>query len=64
VTTLERYLLRHWNRCDVCGRFVALEDFESGRATRRLETPDSDYSSEAYETLCARHVDSGERRWT
>lgn len=45
----------HWNRCDVCCRFIALADFESGRARREMVTPDSDYSGEEYETLCPEH---------
>lgn len=44
-----------WNRCDVCGRFIALSDFHRKRATRQLVTPDSDYSAEEYETLCKTH---------
>lgn len=46
-----------WNRCDVCGRFVSFIDLDSGDATRRLIFPDSDYSTETYETLCPRHND-------
>jgi hypothetical protein len=46
-----------WNRCDECGRFIALDDFDSG-ATHCLVLPDSDYTSETYETLCKRHADS------
>ena len=42
----------HWNRCDVCGRIIATTAFESGAALRSMATPDSDYSSEEYETLC------------
>jgi hypothetical protein len=44
-----------WNRCDVCGRFIALEDFDNG-AVRRLIYPDSDRSVETWETLCIRHA--------
>lgn len=33
-------------RCDICGRFA------DEKGTRRLVTPDSDYSAEEYETLC------------
>jgi hypothetical protein len=49
-----------WNRCDVCGRFIPYEHFD-GRATRRLGTPDSDYTSETWETLCETCV-VGERQ--
>jgi hypothetical protein len=44
-----------WNRCDICGRFIGMADFNSGKATRRMTTPNSDYSIEDYETLCRRH---------
>ena len=44
-----------WNRCDICGQFISIKDFESGLAIRQLLTPDSDYSSEEYETLCYKH---------
>jgi hypothetical protein len=44
----------HWNRCDECGRFIALEDFSHG-AVRRLIYPDSAFARETWETLCARH---------
>ena len=51
---------RHdWNRCDVCGRFIALEDFERG-AIRHLIYPDSEFTRETWETLC-RHHGQGER---
>ena len=45
-----------WNRCDVCGRFIALRDFCRG-AIRRLLTPSSHFTREEYETLCERHAD-------
>lgn len=44
-----------WNRCDVCGQFISIKDFQSGSAIRKLLTPDSDYSYEEFETLCYRH---------
>lgn len=45
-------------RCEVCGRFIPYADIESGKAVHRMVTPDSDQSSEEWETLCARHSDS------
>jgi len=42
-----------WNRCDVCGRFIAHDDFGSG-ATRDMRTPDSDLTWETWETTCKR----------
>ena len=43
-----------WNRCDVCGRIIALKDFLNG-ATRRLITPDAEGTRETWETLCKDH---------
>lgn len=43
-----------WNRCDDCGRFIALDDFDKG-AVRRLIYPDSELTRETYETLCRLH---------
>ncbi len=40
-------------RCDVCGRYIAYR--ESGAASRELITPDSEFTREIYETLCASH---------
>jgi hypothetical protein len=37
-------------KCDICGRFVSCDDLESGMAIRTLDTPDSDYSTETYDT--------------
>lgn len=45
-----------WNRCDVCGRFIiSYSAFDSGLAIRKMVTPDSEYSTEDYETLCEQH---------
>jgi hypothetical protein len=50
-----------WNRCDVCGQFIAMEDFGKG-AVRRLVTPDSHLSREEYETLCIAHANDDEAK--
>lgn len=42
--------MKIWNRCDYCGRFISMDDFEKGRAQRFLSTPDSELSSEEYTT--------------
>jgi hypothetical protein len=44
-----------WNRCDVCGRFIAFSEFDNG-ATRDLIYPDSVLTRETWETLCAKHA--------
>ena len=44
-----------WNRCDICGRFIALADFDRG-ARRHMLTPDAFGSSETWETLCIKHA--------
>jgi hypothetical protein len=41
-----------WNRCDKCGKFISLYDFDNKTAFRFLETPDSDFTSEKYVTIC------------
>jgi hypothetical protein len=42
-------------RCDACGRFISYEDLQEGYAVRRLVYPDSHFTTEEYETLCAKH---------
>lgn len=44
-----------WNRCDICGRFISFSDIENGLAVRELDTPDTHFTPEAYETLCREH---------
>ena len=44
---------RLWNGCDVCGRFIALDDFDKG-AVRRLIYPDSERTAETWETALTR----------
>ena len=41
-------------RCNVCGRFIALKDFQTG-ARCRLVTPDSHVSRETYDITCKEH---------
>lgn len=40
-----------WNKCDICGKFIAHEDFENG-ARRQLIVPDNHFGIENFETLC------------
>jgi hypothetical protein len=44
-----------WNRCDECGRFISMVDFDKG-AVRRFVCPDSELTRESYETLCVKHA--------
>jgi len=44
-----------WNRCDVCGKFIKMDDFGNG-AVRSLVYPDSHRSEETWETLCKVHA--------
>ena len=46
---------KKWNKCDICGKFISYSDFESGEATNTLITPDSELTSEEYQTLCKKH---------
>ncbi len=41
--------------CDVCGQFISYADLDSGKATHEMLSPDSDVSSEEWETLCPKH---------
>jgi hypothetical protein len=44
-----------WNRCDVCGKFIAMNDFGKG-AIRHMLTPDAEGFTETWETLCIKHA--------
>jgi hypothetical protein len=44
-----------WNRCDACGRFIAIKDFIEGDAARKLIYPASEFTIETWETLCHDH---------
>lgn len=43
-----------WNRCDWCGKFISLADLESGKATRKMLSHDTAFSSEAYRNKCVK----------
>jgi hypothetical protein len=47
-----------WNRCDVCGRIIALKDFLNG-ATHRLINNPMHSCDELWETLCKEHAKDG-----
>lgn len=40
-----------WNRCDGCGKFIAMAEFGNG-AVRDMVYPDSDRTRETWATLC------------
>lgn len=42
-------------RCDICKRFIPMNDFAIGVAKRRLLTPASEFTAETWETLCKHH---------
>ena len=44
-----------WNRCEICGKFISYDDFESGEASHRMVQPDWEYGAETWETLCKEH---------
>jgi len=50
--------MEHWNRCDVCGKFISFESFDAKEnpAIRRMLTPDSEFTKEEWETLCPEHA--------
>jgi len=39
-------------KCSSCGRFISYNDLESGEATHKMITPDSDVSFERWESFC------------
>ncbi len=41
-------------RCDDCGKYISYTDIETGKAGRRMITPDSEFTAETYETLCSK----------
>jgi hypothetical protein len=49
-----------WNRCDACGKFIAFDDFISGTAIHKLDTPESLVTNETFVTLCKDHRDQSE----
>lgn len=44
-----------WNRCDECGKFIGMDQFENHLAVRRLLEPSSELGVERWETLCFQH---------
>ena len=44
-----------WNRCYVCGKFVAFADFSNG-AINEFIPPDSEFSDETYQIFCIEHA--------
>lgn len=38
-------------QCDNCGKFIKYEDIGNG-ATHKMITPDTDYTSEEWESIC------------
>ena len=39
-----------WNRCDYCGRFIGLKEFDEGNARRFMSQPDNHFGPEKYMT--------------
>lgn len=53
-------LTNKWNRCDVCGRFIAYKDFEDGATRIDIQDISMDLGGnliehDDYETLCKKH---------
>lgn len=44
-------------KCDVCGKFIGYSDLESGKAICIMKYPESELTTETYETLCEEHND-------
>lgn len=41
-------------KCDECGRFIGVQDLIDGKALHQFVLPDSEFSDETFESLCAR----------
>lgn len=39
-------------KCDICGKFIPYQDLESGKAIHIMLAPDSDVSSETWDSRC------------
>ncbi len=37
-------------KCDLCGKFIGLDEFDNGTARRKLVQPDNEFGGEEYET--------------
>lgn len=53
-TSLAGNTMKHWNKCDICGRFISFKDFNNG-AINIMVLPESELTKETYETLCIKH---------
>lgn len=53
--TIAKKRREYWNRCDNCGKFIAIKEFDK-EAIRIMITPDTAFSSETYKTLCKKCV--------
>jgi hypothetical protein len=40
--------------CDDCGKFISIEDLIADIAIHRFVLPDSEFSKETYESICAK----------
>jgi hypothetical protein len=41
-------------KCDECGQFIALLDIVDGKAAHNCVLPDSEFSCETFESICAK----------
>ena len=41
-----------WHKCDWCGKFIPLDDFYAGHATRVMLSPDTAFTAETYQNKC------------
>ncbi len=42
-------------KCDICGKFIPYKELMDGTSLHHMITPDSDWSSEEWESLCKKH---------
>lgn len=41
-------------KCDECGLFIGVQDLVDGKALHHCVAPNSEFSDEAFESLCSR----------
>lgn len=48
---MEHAVENGWNRCEVCGQFIAFSEFADGTSEHNLVYPDSEITVETWETF-------------
>jgi hypothetical protein len=43
-----------WNKCTKCGKFIPYKDFENGSVQSLMIYPESEFTTETFETICVK----------